>query len=168
MDWCKNHKPIVYCWNWLIHYSSISVRNHSETNFLNSPQTSGLFVTMTYLLLSKLDQCNSRDLISLASMVYEPLYHAQEIRQLNCLLVVLAKRNEQDSKIKQHFLIVFNKTIIIIPLTLVGYEMIIANLVLRALLAIYRVISNVNSWNHCKLITKGVLKYGEVESCPDG
>ena len=101
-------------------------------------------------------------------MVYDPLYHAQEIRQSNCLLVVLAKRNEQDSRIKQHFLIVFNKTIIIIPLTLVGYEMIIANSALRALLAIYHVISNVNSWNHCKLITKGVLKFGAVQSCPDG
>ena len=52
-------------------------------------------------------------------------------RPLNCLLIVLAKRNQQDLAI---FLVVFNKTII--PLALVGYEMIIANLVLRALLAI--------------------------------
>ena len=41
-------------------------------------------------------------------------------RPLNCLLVLLAKRNQQDLAI---FLIVFNKTII--PLALVGYEMII-------------------------------------------
>ena len=42
---------------------------------------------------------------------------------------------------------VFNKTII--PLTLVGYEMIIANSALRALLAIYQLISNARSWNDC-------------------
>ena len=41
-----------------------------------------------------------------------------------------------------------NKTIII-PLTLVGYEMIIANLTLHASLAIYHLISNVRSWNNC-------------------
>ena len=38
------------------------------------------------------------------------------------------------------FVIVFNKTII--PLALVGYEMIIANLAQRASLAIYHLISN--------------------------
>ena len=55
------------------------------------------------------------DLIGLVAMVYEPLYHAREIkRALNCLLVVLAKQNRQDLAI---FLIVFNKTII--PLALV-------------------------------------------------
>ena len=42
---------------------------------------------------------------------------------------------------------VFNKTII--PLALVGYEMIIANLALRASLAIYHLISNARSWNNC-------------------
>ena len=42
---------------------------------------------------------------------------------------------------------VFNKTII--PLTLVGYEMIIANSALRASLAIYHLISNARSWNNC-------------------
>ena len=41
----------------------------------------------------------------------------------------------------------FNKTII--PLALVGYEMIIANSALRATLAIYHLISNVRSWNNC-------------------
>ena len=44
-------------------------------------------------------------------------------RALNSLLLVLAKRNQQDL---QYFLIVFNK--IVVPLSLVGYEMIIANL----------------------------------------
>ena len=42
---------------------------------------------------------------------------------------------------------VFNKTII--PLVLVGYEMIIANSVLRASFAIYHLISNARSWNKC-------------------
>ena len=113
-------------------------------------------------------------MIGLAAMVYEPLYHAQEKVSIQyCLLLVLAKRNQQDidgfhcrhvggqnkrkfvhivcikievnshrRKIllflstnmaamtshanhqKQYFLIVFNKTII--PLALVGYEMITA------------------------------------------
>ena len=48
------------------------------------------------------------DLIGLAAMVYEPIYHARQITKL--------KRKQQ------YFLIVFNKTII--PLALVGYEMI--------------------------------------------
>ena len=47
----------------------------------------------------------------------------------------------------QYFLIVFNKTII--PLALVGYEMIIANSARRASLAIYHLISNARSWNNC-------------------
>ena len=42
---------------------------------------------------------------------------------------------------------IFNKTII--PLALVGYEMIIANSALRASLAFYHLISNVHSWNNC-------------------
>ena len=42
---------------------------------------------------------------------------------------------------------VFNATII--PLSLVGYEMIIANSSLRASLAIYHLISNAHSWNNC-------------------
>ena len=42
---------------------------------------------------------------------------------------------------------VSNKTII--PLALVGYEMIIANSALRASLAMYHLISNARSWNNC-------------------
>ena len=42
---------------------------------------------------------------------------------------------------------VFNKTII--PFALVGYEIIVANLVLRASLAIYHLISNTRMWNNC-------------------
>ena len=36
-----------------------------------------------------------------------------------------------------------------IPLALVGYEMIMTHPVLRTLLAIYHLISNVRSWNNC-------------------
>ena len=42
---------------------------------------------------------------------------------------------------------VSNKTII--PLALVGYELIIANSALRASLTIYHLISNARSWNDC-------------------
>ena len=42
---------------------------------------------------------------------------------------------------------IFNKTII--PLVLVGYEIIKANLALCALLAICHVLSNVHLWNIC-------------------
>ena len=45
------------------------------------------------------------------------------------------------------FLGVFHKTII--PVALVGYEMIIAISALRASLAIYHLISNKRSWNNC-------------------
>ena len=44
---------------------------------------------------------------------------------------------------------IFNKTII--PLALVGYEMIKANLALGASLAIYHLISNAPSWNNCQI-----------------
>ena len=50
-------------------------------------------------------------------------------------------------KNSRHFVGVFNKTII--PFALVGYEMIIANSALRASLADYHLISNVQSWNNC-------------------
>ena len=66
-------------------------------------------------------------------MVYEPLYHAQEIATIKLSSGCLVLQGEM-SKIEQ-YLIVFNKTII--PLTLVGYEMIIANEARSAELAIY-------------------------------
>ena len=46
-----------------------------------------------------------------------------------------------------YFWVVFNKTVI--PLALVGYEMIIANSALCASLAIYHLISNARLWNNC-------------------
>ena len=49
-------------------------------------------------------------------------------------------------KNSRYFVGVFNKTII--PLMLVGYEMIIANSALRASLAIYHLISNAHLWNY--------------------
>ena len=61
-------------------------------------------------------------------MVYEPLYHAPPIFQcLGVFIFILV--------LFSLFLRRFNKTII--PLALVGYEMIIANSALRASLAIY-------------------------------
>ena len=53
---------------------------------------------------------------------------------------------------------VFNKTII--PLTLVGYEMIIANKACNAELAIYHLISNVHSWSN--IIVKYPLSNGHL------
>ena len=49
----------------------------------------------------------------------------------------------------RYFAGVFNKTII--PLALVGYDMIIANSVLRTSLALYHLISNAHSWNNCSI-----------------
>ena len=56
---------------------------------------------------------------------------------------------------------VFNKTII--PLALVGYEMIIENSTLRASLAIYHLISNARSRNNCynDYKTKGTVRAEE-------
>ena len=43
--------------------------------------------------------------------------------------------------------------ILLLLLEVVGYEVIIANLVLCTLLAIYHLISNTHSWNNCYLLT---------------
>ena len=80
----------------------------------------------------------SRHLIGLAAMVYEPLYHARSKETIKLCSDCFAKRNQQD--IAPIILIVFNKTII--PLALVGYEMIIANSALHASLAILIISSN--------------------------
>ena len=50
-------------------------------------------------------------------------------------------------KNSRYFVGVLNKTII--PLALVGYEMIIANEARSAELAIYHLKSNAHSWNNC-------------------
>ena len=62
-------------------------------------------------------------LIGLEAVVYEPLYHARELATINCFLIALEK---EISKAYQYYLIVFNKTAIL--LALVGYEMIIGYL----------------------------------------
>ena len=81
-------------------------------------------------------------------MVYEPLYHVREVATINFFLVVLEK---EIIKAYQYYLNVFNK--IIIPLALVGYEMIIA----KASLAIYHLISNARSWNNL------IQKYNQLK-----
>ena len=57
--------------------------------------------------------------------------------------IVLKNKVGENSR---YFVGVFNKTII--PLALVGYEMIIANSALLTSLAIYLLISNAHSWNN--------------------
>ena len=86
-------------------------------------------------------------------MVYEPLYHARVVATTNCFLV-----EKEISKAYQYYLIVFDKTII--PPALVGYEMIIANSALRALLAIYHLISNAHSWNNIKIVEYSPIPIG--------
>ena len=61
-------------------------------------------------------------------MVYEPLYHALEIAGIKLSSVVLSKRNQKNLAIFLDFFL--NETII--PLTLVGFEIIMANSALRA------------------------------------
>ena len=56
--------------------------------------------------------------------------------------VVLTNKVRQNS---WYFVGVFNKTII--PLEVFGYEMIIANLMLRTSVVIYHIVSNAHSWN---------------------
>ena len=85
-------------------------------------------------------------------MVYEPLYHVREVATINFFLVVLEK---EIIKAYQYYLNVFNK--IIIPLALVGYEMIIAKEARRASLAIYHLISNARSWNNL------IQKYNQLK-----
>ena len=78
-------------------------------------------------------------------MAYGPLYHGREMATIKLSAgCSCTAKSVTDLTI---FLDCFNKTII--PLALVGYEMIIANSALRASLAIYHLISNARSWNNC-------------------
>ena len=84
---------------------------------------------------------NARALIGLAIMVYERL-STMLFKHGNCTRLLKIKNKMKISwftnkvgKIPQYFVGVFNR--MIIPLALVGYEMIIANSVLRASFAIY-------------------------------
>ena len=65
-------------------------------------------------------------------MVYEPLYHAQEILTIKLSSSCFLQSGAKEDLAK--FLIVFNKTII--PFALVGYEIIISISVLRTSLAL--------------------------------
>ena len=72
----------------------------------------------------------------------------------NCTLLLKIKNKvkigcfpNKVGKNSRYFVGVFMKTII--PLALVGFEMILANSALRASLAIYHLISNAPSWNNC-------------------
>ena len=67
-------------------------------------------------------------MIGLAAMVNDPLIRAEGQREKKISF------NQQDSAI---FVLVFNKTII--PLALVGYEMIVAHSALRASLTVYHI-----------------------------
>ena len=53
--------------------------------------------------------------------------------------------------LEMHYTMIQFLIIIVIPLTLVGYEMITANLAMHTLLVIYHFISNVHSWNNYKI-----------------
>ena len=73
--------------------------------------------------------------------IIEPLYHDLQIYLIFWAFLFLLWSSFL------YFGGIFNKTII--PLVLVGYEMIIANSALRTLLGIYHLISNACSWNNC-------------------
>ena len=74
--------------------------------------------------------------------MYELIYHSPQISG-RCM-----HQKEQPGSSNIAILLgVFNKTII--PLALVGCEIVIGNWALRASLAIYHLISNTRSWNNC-------------------
>ena len=86
-------------------------------------------------------------------MVYEPLYH--DLQTWRAYARFFGPFCFYCSLVFLYFGGVFiNKTII--PLALVGYEMIIANSALRASLAIYHLISNKREWNNCSVVFAGV------------
>ena len=84
-------------------------------------------------------------------MVILPFHHGLQTWQLRAS----AKNYRQ----YLYFVGVFDKTII--PLALVGYEMIIANSALRASLTYNHLISKVHSWN--KMLPELALKQANAE-----
>ena len=88
-------------------------------------------------------------------MVYEPLYHALQLSKYgNCTRMLKIKNKlkigyfyKESGEEFSIFCGVFNKTII--PLALVGNEMIIAKEALLASPATYHLISNAHSYNNC-------------------
>ena len=89
--------------------------------------------------------CNALQGFDWLNRHIEPLYHARETATIKLSSGCFFQ--SPLSKIQQYVLVGLNK--IIIPLWLVGYEMIVANSALRASLAIYHLISNARSWNNC-------------------
>ena len=80
-------------------------------------------------------------------MVYEPLHHVLQCGNGTRLLKIENKlKISFFGKNSRYFVDVLNKTII--PLALVGYEIIIANSALSASLAICHLISKSHSWNN--------------------
>ena len=79
-------------------------------------------------------QFESFDWLSHHGTVYEPLYHMAKpevtCTSSFCCFFILKNKVSTLIDLYRCFVAFFNKTII--PLTLVGYEMIVANLVLRA------------------------------------
>ena len=81
-------------------------------------------------------QCNSRDLIGLAAMVYDPLYHARGYFWSDSSGLVRAKQTQQDRAI---FLDCFQLNLINpLALAIVGYNTNAASSALRVSLAIIR------------------------------
>ena len=103
--------------------------------------------------------CNSRVLIDLAiivSCIRAIIQCSTNIINCTYHFVLILQNNVRKIKSALHYVYFiqgiicghcFIKTIII-PLILVGYEMITANLALRALVAIYHLLSKLLSWNN--------------------
>ena len=101
----------------------------------------GVFVSGERLIWYHL--YNSRVFIGLAIMGYEPLYHKYH---------KYGKRTHEFlGPFYIYFTLVFNilEAFLVIPLELVGHEMILASWALRASFPIYHLISNVRMWNNC-------------------
>ena len=110
------------------------ISNSADVVFMNF--TRGIFSSKTlvsilnmrhYTMLPKYDNCTR-------------LLKIKNKLKIGCFPNKVGKNS-------RYFVGVFNKTII--PLALVGFEMILANSALRASLAIYHLISNAPSWNNC-------------------
>ena len=89
------------------------------------------------------------DLIGLAAMVYDPFYHGREMVTIKLSSGCFCTAKSVISCNISCVCVFFFSNNKIIPLALVGDEMIKANLALCASLAIYHLISNAHSWNNC-------------------
>ena len=93
-------------------------------------------------------------------MVYEPLYHTLQTRTARVCSKLKTSRKSfaftnKVGKSSRSFVGVFNKTVI--PLALVGYEIIVANLGLRASLAICH-LRNIGPTRTRGIIVKYILR----------